>query len=123
MRVAGERRSRQQVEQRFAHVCRAAVAQHLVFRKNGLEFDCVGARFRRGVDEVRCDRDVSVVIDARFRNHEAGMRRPNETTADLQRLMGHEATTGSPELSKNCFCVYSSSSLSRFAIDSLVPGR
>ena len=74
----GERRPRQEIEQRLADIgCSGAATQHLVFGKVRLKLDDVGAGFGRGVDQLRRQTHIAVMVDPGFRDDQTGMSRSN----------------------------------------------
>ena len=89
VRLLRERRARQQIEQRLADVRgRRAVAQHLVLGKVRLKLDRIGAGLRGGLDQLGGQRRVAVVVDARFRDDEAGAPGADLARADRQMCRG-----------------------------------
>src|SRR5262249_20255974 len=108
--------SRQQIEQRLPDVGRRCpVAQHLVLGKVRLELDGVGSGFRRRGHQLGRERDVAVVVDARLRDDEATLARPNRAARDRHPFLSrHQVLTG--VRSKKRFCVYNSTSTSRSTI-------
>src|SRR5439155_19960966 len=71
-----------------------AAAQRLGLGEVRLKLDRVGARFGRGVEEIRGQSDVAVMVDARFGDDEAGLARTNRAGSDLDApVVWHQVLT------------------------------